>query len=321
MIPYFFEDIPSMTAGQAAASNALLGATVSFDPEILFEFMEGDVKLRVVSVGVRNEAPRGATLFYGIHIPTQRGICLYLETKLMLGVIDASVGVESEREPMHLLSESEVGVIDAILLTLCELLGLPVLLAEAPASPVRGVSVTFEVSAGGSKGLGMLVLEPGIWEERTTREIPWWARLTKKTARLVIGSASFTRQELSSLLTSDTIIPDVLTCDEHGNGLGYVRVDALTQEVVISNWKSTAQGSWMEEKKIPAGATVELSIELGRTTIRLQELAQWQPGAIVPIGHKPEDPVHLVSNGKVVAHGQLVRIDNELGVRLTWVEK
>ena len=62
-------------------------------------------------------------------------------------------------------------------------------------------------------------------------------------------------------------------------------------------------------------------IELGRVAVRLQDLSQWQQGTIVPINKIPGDPVELVVAGKVMARGEIVRIENELGVRLSWVAK
>lgn len=74
-------------------------------------------------------------------------------------------------------------------------------------------------------------------------------------------------------------------------------------------------------KQTPPNTTLEISIELGRVPVRLQDLSQWQAGTIVPLGKSPGDPVELVVSGKVVARGEIVRIEDELGVRLSWVAK
>ena len=47
-----------------------------------------------------------------------------------------------------------------------------------------------------------------------------------------------------------------------------------------------------------------------------RELVELSPGAVLPLGRPLAGPVELVVGGKVVAIGELVDIEGELGVRL-----
>ncbi|HEY2154430.1 MAG TPA: FliM/FliN family flagellar motor switch protein, partial [Isosphaeraceae bacterium] len=67
----------------------------------------------------------------------------------------------------------------------------------------------------------------------------------------------------------------------------------------------------------PADVPVTLVIELGRVNLTLSRLADLKPGDIVELGRHSREPVELTSNGKLVARGELVQIDTELGVRVT----
>jgi hypothetical protein len=222
------------------------------------------------------------------------------------------------------LSEAEEGILCAISLSVAERMGLPLLLLGVSEVALSGAALSLLITLGGKQGWGRLELEPGIWLPiKKLCEIPSWALLERKTARLIVGKARLTHEELASLLPSDTLIPDELSCDEYGAGFGCLRVDNLSQELTLHHWQGITQGIWMEDasKQTPMGASLEISIELGRVPVRVQDLSQWQPGTIVPISKSPGDPVELVVSGKVVARGELVRIESELGVRLSWVAK
>ncbi len=64
---------------------------------------------------------------------------------------------------------------------------------------------------------------------------------------------------------------------------------------------------------------VTLAVELGRVSLPLSRLADLREGDVIELGRNPREPVELTSNGRLVARGELVQIDQELGVRLTRV--
>jgi type III secretion system YscQ/HrcQ family protein len=67
----------------------------------------------------------------------------------------------------------------------------------------------------------------------------------------------------------------------------------------------------------PAEVPVTLTIELGRVSLPLHRLADLKPGDVLELGRHAREPVELTSNGRLVARGELVQIDTELGVRVT----
>ncbi|MEO6808943.1 MAG: FliM/FliN family flagellar motor switch protein [Isosphaeraceae bacterium] len=67
----------------------------------------------------------------------------------------------------------------------------------------------------------------------------------------------------------------------------------------------------------PADVPVTLTVELGRVNLPLAKLADLKPGDVLELGRHSREPVELTSNGRLVARGELVQIDTELGVRVT----
>jgi flagellar motor switch protein FliN len=69
----------------------------------------------------------------------------------------------------------------------------------------------------------------------------------------------------------------------------------------------------------PSDVPVTLVVELGRVNLTLRRLADLKPGDVIELGRHSREPVELTSGGRLVARGELVQIDTELGVRVTSV--
>jgi flagellar motor switch protein FliN len=65
--------------------------------------------------------------------------------------------------------------------------------------------------------------------------------------------------------------------------------------------------------------TVEVSVEIGRTRMTLGEALALGPGAVVGLHRMAGEAVDLLVNGKVIARGEVVVIDEEFGLRVTEV--
>lgn len=63
--------------------------------------------------------------------------------------------------------------------------------------------------------------------------------------------------------------------------------------------------------------TVELSVEVGRTRMTLGQALALGPGSVVALSRSAREPVDLLVNGKPVAHGEVVVIDDDFGLRIT----
>jgi flagellar motor switch protein FliN len=62
---------------------------------------------------------------------------------------------------------------------------------------------------------------------------------------------------------------------------------------------------------------VELAVEIGRTRMTIGEALALAPGSVVTVGRLAGDPVELLVNGRVIARGEVVAIEEELGLRIT----
>ena len=63
--------------------------------------------------------------------------------------------------------------------------------------------------------------------------------------------------------------------------------------------------------------SVELAVEVGRTQMTIREALALGPGSIVTLQRLAGEPVDLLVNGKPIARGEVVVIDEEFGLRVT----
>src|SRR5712671_753555 len=64
---------------------------------------------------------------------------------------------------------------------------------------------------------------------------------------------------------------------------------------------------------------VEITVAVGRTQISLEEVLSLVPGSVVALDKKAEEPVDLRVNGKLVARGEVVLVDDNYGLRITQI--
>lgn len=69
------------------------------------------------------------------------------------------------------------------------------------------------------------------------------------------------------------------------------------------------------------GVPVKVTVEVGRARLTLAELMKLQPGSLVTLDREAHQSVDVLVNGKIVARGEVVTIDQKYGVRITSVEK
>ncbi|HZO95800.1 MAG TPA: flagellar motor switch protein FliN [Gaiellaceae bacterium] len=64
---------------------------------------------------------------------------------------------------------------------------------------------------------------------------------------------------------------------------------------------------------------VELAVEIGRTTMTIRETLALAPGSVVALDRMAGEPVDLLVNGRRIARGEVVAIDETFGFRITEV--
>jgi flagellar motor switch protein FliN len=62
---------------------------------------------------------------------------------------------------------------------------------------------------------------------------------------------------------------------------------------------------------------VTISMEIGRTKISIRNLLQLNQGSVVELDRLAGEPMDVLVNGTLVAHGEVVVVNEKFGIRLT----
>jgi len=62
---------------------------------------------------------------------------------------------------------------------------------------------------------------------------------------------------------------------------------------------------------------LEITVELGRTSIEIQELLDLEPGSAVTLSKLEGEPVDILANEKLIARGEVVLQNKKYGIRIT----
>ncbi|MBC8211999.1 MAG: flagellar motor switch protein FliN [Gammaproteobacteria bacterium] len=62
---------------------------------------------------------------------------------------------------------------------------------------------------------------------------------------------------------------------------------------------------------------VTIAMEIGRTKLSIRNLLQLNQGSIIELDRLAGEPMDVVVNGTLVAHGEVVVVNEKFGIRLT----
>ncbi|MBR9856102.1 MAG: flagellar motor switch protein FliN [Oceanisphaera sp.] len=74
-----------------------------------------------------------------------------------------------------------------------------------------------------------------------------------------------------------------------------------------------------ERRKLDAilDIPVTISMEVGRTRISIRNLLQLNQGSVVELDRLAGEPLDVMVNGTLIAHGEVVVVNDKFGIRLT----
>lgn len=99
--------------------------------------------------------------------------------------------------------------------------------------------------------------------------------------------------------------------------------DLSTSEPALSPMEPSSQGASAAasaaQEHLLRELPVQITCEIGRITLSAREVLDLRPGTVLPVGRPLAGPVDLTAGGRVIARGELVDVEGEIGVRVSEV--
>lgn len=91
------------------------------------------------------------------------------------------------------------------------------------------------------------------------------------------------------------------------------------QSLQFASFEDSAQmqGEANKNLDILMDIKLQLTVELGRTELPIKKVLELTRGSIIELEKIAGEPVELYANGKLVAHGEVVVIEDNFGLRIT----
>lgn len=62
---------------------------------------------------------------------------------------------------------------------------------------------------------------------------------------------------------------------------------------------------------------VQITVQLGSCELPMREVLALTPGAVLQLRQQAKDPVGLYVNGKLIAYGEVVVVEDNFGIKIT----
>ncbi len=108
----------------------------------------------------------------------------------------------------------------------------------------------------------------------------------------------------------------LLTTESAVNLLQMDKSLALMDESASSSWDQPSEGT-IRDLNLLLDIPLNISVELGRANLLLQEVLDLAPGSVVELDKAAGEPVDILVNGRLVARGEVVVIEENFGIRIT----
>ena len=80
--------------------------------------------------------------------------------------------------------------------------------------------------------------------------------------------------------------------------------------------ESIERGGKLEGKTL-GDIPVQVTVELGRTSMTLREVLELQEGSVIELDRLAGEPLDLKVGGQLIAQGEVVAVDDYYGLRIT----
>jgi flagellar motor switch protein FliN/FliY len=117
-------------------------------------------------------------------------------------------------------------------------------------------------------------------------------------------------------LAAAVLVPDSVLA-------GAMNVDAAgpTVETAVPGNVLSSLGT-LDQQRTPGiellhGVDMEVTVEIGRTRMTVRDLLDLTPGAVLELDRAAGSPADLLVNGRLIARGEVVVIDEDFGLRIT----
>ncbi len=86
---------------------------------------------------------------------------------------------------------------------------------------------------------------------------------------------------------------------------------------MASNTTAPAMGDQDINLDVILDVPITISVEIGRTQVPIRDLLRYSQGSVIELDRLVSEPLDVLVNNTLIAHGEVVVVDDQFGIRLT----
>jgi flagellar motor switch protein FliN len=95
------------------------------------------------------------------------------------------------------------------------------------------------------------------------------------------------------------------------------RATAKANPVSFEELNDSGRATVNPELDVILDIPVSISMEVGRTSITIRNLLQLNQGSVIELDRLAGEPLDVLVNGTLIAHGEVVVVNEKFGIRMT----
>ena len=116
--------------------------------------------------------------------------------------------------------------------------------------------------------------------------------------------------------------PQMMGMNAYGYPMGMPQANINVQPAQFQNFSNDISAMVSQENiGLIMDVPLEVTVELGRTTKSIADILDFAPGTIIELDRIAGEPIDVLVNGKFVAKGEVVVIEESFGIRVTEIIK
>ncbi len=94
-------------------------------------------------------------------------------------------------------------------------------------------------------------------------------------------------------------------------------IEEDVEAVAFENFDESGPGALSQDLDTILDIPVSISMEVGRTAITIRNLLQLNQGSVIELDRLAGEPLDVLVNGTLIAHGEVVVVNEKFGIRMT----
>jgi len=123
-------------------------------------------------------------------------------------------------------------------------------------------------------------------------------------------------------MPDETANKEAITADDWGAAMAEQSTTAIQPEkparpLAFEQFGSGSAATTQNDLDMILDIPVQMTVELGRTKMPIKNLLQLAQGSVVELAGMAGEPLDVMINGFLIAQGEVVVVNDKLGIRLT----